>query len=116
MTSMDDAPAPVDSMSPWTIKSVSTATRDAVTKAARKEGLTVGQWLEKRVAEWLEDGEPVHLAQPGTALSLTLAGPRPGMEDLKSLVGMARDLAQGEDDTLLRLARTVVRARLKEAR
>ena len=50
---------PVDIMAPWTIKSVSTATRDRVTTAARKEGLTVGQWLERRVAAWLDEGSPV---------------------------------------------------------
>ena len=50
---------PVDTAAPWTIKSVPTATRDAVTKAAKQEGLTVGQWLERRVAEWLADGSPM---------------------------------------------------------
>ena len=52
---------PVDASAPWTIKAVSTATREAVTKAARREGMTVGQWLEKRVAEWEADGSPVHV-------------------------------------------------------
>lgn len=57
---------PVDSAAPWTIKSVGVATREAVTKAARQEGMTVGQWLDRRVAEWLADGSPVALA-PGAA-------------------------------------------------
>ncbi len=43
---------PVDTAAPWTIKSISVATREAVTAAARREELTVGQWLERRVAEW----------------------------------------------------------------
>jgi hypothetical protein len=50
---------PVDTVAPWTIKAVPTATRDAVTKAARREGLTVGQWLERRVNEWEGAGSPV---------------------------------------------------------
>ncbi len=50
---------PLDTAAPWTIKSVPTAIREAVTKAARQEGLTVGQWLERRVTEWLADGSPV---------------------------------------------------------
>ena len=47
---------PIDTMGPWTIKAVPTEIRNKVTAAARKEGLTVGQWLERRVNEWLEDG------------------------------------------------------------
>ncbi|OYV35120.1 MAG: hypothetical protein B7Z80_19305 [Rhodospirillales bacterium 20-64-7] len=57
---MDD---PVDAVAPWTIKAVSTTTRNAVTESARKEGLTVGQWLERRVREWLADGGPVTVAE-----------------------------------------------------
>lgn len=60
MTDVDEHQA-VDSVAPWTIKSVSTKTRETITLAARKEGLTVGQWLDKRVGEWVEDGSPVHV-------------------------------------------------------
>lgn len=35
----------VDTAGPWTIKVISTATRNTVTAAARREGLTVGQRL-----------------------------------------------------------------------
>ena len=55
---------PLDSMVPWTIRAVPTATRDAITKAARLDDATVGQWLEKRVAEWLADGSPTTLQTP----------------------------------------------------
>jgi hypothetical protein len=55
---------PVNSVGPWTIKAVAKATRDAVTNAARREGLTVGQWLERRVAEWEDAGSPVARPQP----------------------------------------------------
>ncbi len=50
---------PVDTAAPWTIKSLSVRTREAIVAAARREGLTVGQWLERRVAEWEADGSPV---------------------------------------------------------
>ena len=36
----------------WTIKNVPAATRLAATAAARREGMTVAQWLVRRVAEW----------------------------------------------------------------
>lgn len=59
---------PVDTAAPWTIKSVSVATREAVTKAARRENLTVGQWLERRVAEWEGEGSPVPVSSPAPNL------------------------------------------------
>ena len=75
-------PDPIDSMAPWTIKAISVATRETVTKAARREGLTVGQWLERRVAEWEGQGSPVRLAPspPGEVSDLgTLAAVLSGM-------------------------------------
>ena len=50
MTRMTHDEELIDAVGPWTIKSVSVETRNKVTIAARKEGLTVGQWLERRVA------------------------------------------------------------------
>lgn len=78
---------PIDAVGPWTIKSVSTATRAAVADAARREGLTVGQWLDRRVAEWLADGGPV----PVPAAS---AGPAPNLGDLAQAMQAARALAE----------------------
>ena len=46
-----DGHDPVDTVGPWTIKSVAKATYDLVTNAARREGLTVGQLLERHVVE-----------------------------------------------------------------
>ena len=68
---------PVDATAPWTIKSIGVATREAVTRAARREGLTVGQWLERRVAEWEADGSPVAIAGPAMA-STAPQGPSMG--------------------------------------
>jgi hypothetical protein len=98
--------APVDAMGPWTIKAISTETREAVIKAARKEGLTVGQWIERRMREWITDGEPVRVS-PGRAESASA-------ENLVRLVALARDLAPDDPKgTLLTLACTVVRRALR---
>lgn len=78
---------PVDTAAPWTIKSVSVATREAVTKAARRENLTVGQWLERRVAEWEAEGSPVPVSSP------TPAGPAPNLGELAQAWQAARSLA-----------------------
>ena len=78
---------PVDTAAPWTIKSISVATREAVTKAARREGLTVGQWLEKRVAEWEAEGSPVPVS------STAPSGPAPNLGDLAQAMQAARALA-----------------------
>ena len=43
----------------WTVASVPTKTRRTAVLLARREGLTVGQWLERRVAEWEAKGSPV---------------------------------------------------------
>lgn len=63
---------PVDAMGPWTIKSIPTRTRNKVNAAARRENLTVGQWIEKRVDDWEADGAPVRTpAAPAPAGNLT---------------------------------------------
>lgn len=76
-----------DAISPWTIKAVSKTTRDAITLAARKDGLTVGQWLDKRVAEWVSDGRPTHVEPSSPSVPSNLA-------DLAKLMDSARSLAE----------------------
>lgn len=78
----------VDAAAPWTIKSVSVATREAVTAAARREGLTVGQWLERRVAEWEAEGSPMPVSGPAPP------GPAPNLGDLAQAWQAARALAE----------------------
>jgi hypothetical protein len=111
---MDDVP--VDAVAPWTIKAVPTETRNKVIVAARKEGLTVGQWLERRVNEWIEDGGPVRV-NGADMVPVSRRHPesetRADMSDLKDLVQLARDLSPSPDDSLLRLAKTTVRKRLR---
>lgn len=79
----DDA---IDVSGPWTIKSVPTRTRLAVIDAARKEGATVGQWLERRVNEWLSDGSPTSVAAPPAI------APQ-GLAELAQAMNAARALA-----------------------
>ena len=78
----------IDAMGPWAIEGMATKTRELVIAAARKEGLAVGKWLERRVNEWLDH------------------------QELRQLVQMANDLSP-RDGSLLRLARAKVRDRLK---
>jgi hypothetical protein len=52
---------PIDTVGPWTLKSIPTETRQAVIRAAQRENLTVGQWLERRVREWTDAGSPVDI-------------------------------------------------------
>jgi hypothetical protein len=59
-----DQNEPVDTVGPWSLKAVPTQTRQAVIRAAQRENLTVGQWLERRVREWTEAGSPVAVSEP----------------------------------------------------
>ncbi len=106
---------PVDTIAPWTIKSMSVRTRETVIAAARREGLTVGQWLERRVADWEAVGSPVPVSnvvqQPGHAsdvgaladlMRATLA-----VAQASDLPGM-KGIAQG--------ASALVRAGIRDAR
>jgi hypothetical protein len=84
---------PIDLMRPWTIKSMPAKTIEAITAAARRDNVTVGQWLEKRVAEWEQGASGV----PQGAPSLT---------DLTALIAAAGHMAQhtklpGEVRTLI---------------
>lgn len=49
---------PVDLMKPWTIKSLPTRVIEGINAAARRDNLTVGQWVEKRFDEWEGSGSP----------------------------------------------------------
>jgi hypothetical protein len=50
---------PVDLMQPWTIKSVATRVSKAITAAARRDGLTTGQLMERMWDAWERGGKPV---------------------------------------------------------
>jgi hypothetical protein len=78
---------PVDTMAPMAIKSVSTRVRNGITAAARRENLTVGQWLERRFEEWEQAGSPTPV-QPAASETAT---PAPSPEMLRALAEFARE-------------------------
>jgi hypothetical protein len=102
---------PVDSVGPWTIKAVAKATRDAVTNAARREGLTVGQWLERRVAEWEAAGGPVAVSRPPPAVNL--GGLAQVMEAARALAG---DATVAVPPQLAKDALSMVRLAIRQAK
>ena len=116
---MDDADTALngvtDSIKPWTIKSVASEVRDLAIIAARKEGLTVGQWLERviRAATAESDGQSLIVSPPRSA-PVSLQSDQVG---LRELVAMARELTPPEKDSeAMKLARSVVRDRLRALR
>lgn len=98
---------PTDTMAPWTIKSVSTATRDTVVTAARKEGLTTGQWLERRVREWTENGSPTRIATSLPASSDLVGSVDQMVEKAITLSSLP---PEQKADPLVQEARRLVRA------
>lgn len=110
---MDDSESAVDKVGPWTIKAVATATRDAVTNAARREGLTVGQWLERRVAEWERAGSPVQVASPSPAPPVNMGDLARAMEAARA---MAHDAQVPVPPQLARDGLNMIRASIRQAR
>ena len=108
----------VDKIAPWTIKSVATETRDLAIMSARKEGLTVGQWLERRVREWA-DSPGLPMSAPIHALSGPPVSPSPtGLAEAAQAVEIVKQLADipGLPVSVLRLSHGILRERLKRAR
>lgn len=73
---------PVDTVGPWTLKAVPTQTRQAVVRAAQRENLTVGQWLERRVREWTEGGAPSRVVPSGAPSRFEVVAPLVHGDDL----------------------------------
>ena len=106
----------LDSIAPWTIKAISSKTREVATTAARKEGITVGQWLEKRVSEWLEAGSPISIPlAPATAPQAPA-----GLAELAQLIDATRQLAEAAKvpvpSTLAREAFAALRSELRKGK
>ena len=74
-----------DKLEPWTIKVFSRNTRNMVVAAARQEGVTTGQWLERCVRDRSEgEGPPTSQGQAARA----------SVSDLAQLMQEARAMAQ----------------------
>jgi len=88
----------LDPIRPWTIRAVSVEARDLAIGAARKEGVSVGQWLERRIRSWVETDAPVSgAASPGPGTAVALARGQPPAPDTLSeverIAAAVRDLA-----------------------
>jgi len=109
----------LDSIAPWTIKSISSKTREVATTAARKEGITVGQWLEKRVSEWLEAGSPISIPLAPSTAPQAPAG-LAGLAELAQLIDATRQLAEAAKvpvpSTLAREAFAALRSELRKGK
>lgn len=87
-----------ESLGPWTIKVVPKETRDAAINAARREGMTVGQWLERRVREWTaEDGSGTAMVPASRSEPPRLAAPSHELDDLDKIITLAGKLADMRD-------------------
>lgn len=80
----------VDTIIPWTIKAISKAARDVATDAARRDGLTVGQWLEKAIIGYLDAGSPVVVSSspPAPVDLVGLAAAMQAMKDVSAAAGV----------------------------
>jgi hypothetical protein len=108
---MSDDP-PEDILAPWTIKACPPRTRRKVVLAAQRENLTVGQWLEKRVDEWEDDGAPVavqaenHVRNPVSDLAAVLRAAGMTPEHMpREVRALVNDLARQARGKRPRLAR-----------
>ena len=89
----------LDPIRPWTIRAVSVEARDLAIGAARKEGVSVGQWLERRIRAWAETDPPASGAAspgtPGTAVALARGKPPAPdtLSEVERIAAAVRDLA-----------------------
>lgn len=104
---------PVDQVAPWTIKAISKTTRDIVTRAAQRENLTVGQWLERRVSEWEGAGSPVPVSDTRVVAQINLG-------ELAQVIEAVRALAHDADiaipPALARDSLALARGAIRQAR
>lgn len=79
----------IDTLAPRTIKAVSNRAWNLITAAAKREGLTVAGWLERRVLEWEADGSPVPVSPPPPPAPVDLVGLAAAMQAMKDVSAAA---------------------------
>jgi len=87
----------LDPVRPWTIRAVSVEARDLAIGAARKEGVSVGQWLERHIRSWAEADTPAGAGSgtPGTVVALNRSSPAvpDTLSEVERISASVRDLA-----------------------
>jgi hypothetical protein len=108
-----------DSIKPWTIKAVASEVRDLAIMAARREGLTTGQWLERVIRQAVADGDS-RAPRTGKEVAIVPTSPpaTPSAEpDFRELVRLAREVTpEGKDSEAMKEARRQINQRLKSLR
>lgn len=93
-----------DTLRTWGVKNLPDRTIKTITESAKKEGLTIAQWLERRVEEWVGGGSPVRLNPV-----------LPSADYIQALAALNRsivELASAPDTPLVRTARISTRGLL----
>ncbi|WP_342643974.1 hypothetical protein [Rhodoligotrophos ferricapiens] len=79
---------------PWSIKGIDPEAREAAKEAARKSGLTLGQWLTAKIMETAQ--EPVQGSQPAALISGNIQRKLDGLEErLAELTRQQQQTAAG---------------------
>lgn len=103
---------------PWSVKGVDPRTRDAAKAAARRAGMTLGEWLDNKIREEAAEMEPEQAAPEQldiAALSERLAKLSQGQMDTSSHAAAsaaqqgASELSRGEIDAVINQAAAVER-------
>ncbi|CAN7629989.1 hypothetical protein LJR009_005647 [Bosea sp. LjRoot9] len=104
---------------PWSVKGVDPRTRDAAKAAARRAGMTLGEWLDNKIREEAAETEPEQAAPEQldiAALSERLAKLSQGQMDTSPYAaasaaqqGGASELSRGEIDAVINQAAAVER-------
>ncbi|WNJ89400.1 hypothetical protein [Bosea sp. 685] len=104
---------------PWSVKGVDPRTRDAAKAAARRAGMTLGEWLDNKIREEAAETEPEQAAPEQldiAALSERLARLSQGQMDTSphaaasaAQQGGANELSRGEIDAVINQAAAVER-------
>ncbi len=105
-----------DSVKPWTIKSMPNEVRNMVVTAARDEGLTVSQWLERVIRERVATGRAPALASPAPPMVAPALGEVAQM--MQAAIAAATAVAAGAPlpPTLAKDANATARMAMRVAR
>jgi hypothetical protein len=119
---MDDSPlsGTTDSVRPWTIKSMPTEVRNMVVAAARDEGITASQWLERVIRDRVAAGPTQHHSTPIVPSSgnagLDTHAISAAVQTMQEARAMAEAAGVSVPQSLARTAFALVRQATRQAR